>query len=50
MNNKPNPPEISPGRGDNSEREAKDKAPLRESEMKSLGGFDINGDYEFKKF
>jgi hypothetical protein len=50
-----NPHGISPGKGD-TDRESKEKTPLRESEMKSLAasnnkvndenGFGINGDYE----
>lgn len=55
MNNRPNPPEINPSNID-TERDAKEKTPLRESELKNLAtsnnkvndenGFGINGDYE----
>jgi hypothetical protein len=55
MNNRSKTPELSPGNGDTG-RDAKEKTPLRESELKTFGtsnnklngenGFVINGDYE----
>jgi hypothetical protein len=55
MSQKNKPADISPGKGD-TDREAKERTPLRESELKSFAGsnnkvnnadaYGINGDYK----